>query len=381
MGCAEPLQQGSVIVLPGATERLLLAMRMGYAGMGEAKLPASVRRIADADDLMQGPSASGRLGDVRLDNQSMAAVVSQIGGPHSGNLIDLAMKAGGYDDELGEADTIVAGRVVRYETLKTGTDDATSSAFAQVTGHPEGRPDLLVSTRYDVAPELDAVIIHTSIDVVGALGGPVAIGDMVSFPGRLAWGSKPGYVAALGKSSGYVLKPLIDPEATPVSSLISSATERGATIGLAPELVSTGTVVYSRMIAPLDRPDTLAIASALARGDGQELGEVELELVRPVGPKEYGGAFGSFVLVADNGSNESLELFHRGVIRRGDRITAKLPRGGYRVTFEGAGFRTRAPVGFRVVSKQLVSARIVVDAVGPFVSPFVSPSPSVSPSP
>ncbi len=388
IGCAPPLQQGGVIVLPGATERLILAMRMGYLGVGDAKPPAAVRTVAVEEDRLGGDAASGRDGDIRLENQSIAAIVAQIGGPRGGTLVDLARKAGGHVDELGALEPVVAGAPVRYETLKVGTDDATRAAFALVTGHPDGHPEITVSTRYDVAPELDAVLVHTSITVDHELPGPIAIGDVLSFQARPRWASARAYGAAFQGSGGYALKPLVDLASTGDAAFVSSSTERSMSLGLAPSAVPSGTFVYSRMVAPLDRPDSLSLASALAAGDGDELGEVDLEIVPEV--TRRGGAVpgGVFVFADATDATRRLELLYPDALHLADHVTAKVPAGDYRVSFDGAGFRSPGSVTMHVVRKQLASSRLVIlpatlasppaPALAP---PSPAPSPAVAPSP
>src|SRR5262245_47746485 len=153
-------------------------MRMGYLGIGDVKPPAQVRRALAREDLPVGPTAAGRLGDWLIENRSITVVVADVDrSPRGGHIVDMA-RAPARIDALGRVDTIVEGVAVRYTSVKSGTDDVTGTAYLQVTGHPEGDPNLEVVTRYDVAPDLAGVLIHTSLKPAGrTLPGGIAIGD------------------------------------------------------------------------------------------------------------------------------------------------------------------------------------------------------------
>lgn len=356
-GCAEPLQQGGVIVLPGATERLLLAMRMGYAGIGDVKAPARAFRITSESELLAGHAASGRVGDYRIENQTLAVVITGIdGGLRGGKIVDLARQGGGGVDAIQGLETLVDNRRVLYTSLKTGSDQATSAAYVQAIGHPDGRPDLEVSTRYDLAPELETVLVHTSVTTRVPLEGPVALGDRLSFDATATINQNPTFVAGFTADTAYAFQPLVDLEAPP--KLVSESGGGAALLGLGPESVPTGTFVYSRMLAPLERPDSLALACTLALASGDILGEVDVEVA--VKPKSGAVGGGKLVFVRDGGDAARLELEVSGTKRFGDRVSAKVPAGSYALTYEGQG-HVSAPTRVVVKRKQLATARLEIE--------------------
>jgi hypothetical protein len=114
------------------------------------------------------------------------------------------------------------------------------------------------------------------------------------------------------------------------------------------------------MVSPLDRPDTLALAAAVAAGGGDDLGEIDLEVVPDV--TRRGGVLpgGLFVLADPSEPQKRLELLRTDPLRAGDHVVAKLPAGSYRVSYEASGFRSVGGVTVRVVRKQLASVRLSV---------------------
>src|SRR5688572_11794911 len=90
VGCAAPQQSGEITILPGAAERLMLAMRMGYGGAGGAKPPARVARLTTLDERPAGAAARGKVGDWVLENATVTVVVSDVGGERGGQLVDFA---------------------------------------------------------------------------------------------------------------------------------------------------------------------------------------------------------------------------------------------------------------------------------------------------
>ena len=356
--CADPLQQGGVIVLPGATERLLLAMRLGYVGIGDVKAPARAFRVTTESELLPGRSATGRVGDYRIENQTLAVIITGIdGGPRGGKIVDLARSNGGAVDAIEAMETIVDGRPVRYTSLKTGDDQATSAAYVQVIGHPEGRPEIEVSTRYDLAPELETVLVHTSITTQTQLEGPVAMGDRLRFAAGAEVISKPSYVAGFTKDTAYAFQPLVDLEAPP--HLLLEAAPGQASMGLGPESVPPGVFVYSRMLAALERPDSLALACTLALASGDILGEVELSVVAT--PLKRPVVAGKFVFLGEGPDAQPLELAVTDTLRLGDVTSAKVPAGTYSVSYRGPGNRTRVPAKVVVKRKQLAAVRVDVE--------------------
>lgn len=380
--CAAPVQNGGVIVLPGAMERLLTAMRLGYGGMGDAKAPARVRRAIAKEDIPAGSASTGRVGDWLLETHAIVAVVADVdGSARGGQLVDLVRGAGGVDD-LGRFETVVAGRRVRYTSQKTGSDDATGTAYVQVTGHPEGDASLEVVTRYDLAPELAGVVIHTSIALRGrTVAGFLGVGDVVTFTeGATRITASPVDVAAFGTHASYALSALGEPP------FVGTSAAASATLGVGAELVATATpedpFIYSRMISVLERPDDVALATTRASAVGRPVGEVEIEVV-PL-PRRAGHAIagGRVVFRRADGTDMPLALPIAGSIRPGDRRVAKLPTGRYVVTFESEGYRSLGSEPIRVAARVLTPIRLEARRESPQpAAAEPEPTPAAGPAP
>ena len=126
-GCGAPLQGGGVDVLPGAAERLMLALRMGLAVPGDG-MPevAQARRIVSPELLLEGEAPRGKLGDYLIENRRIRVVVANAdGSPRAGTIVDLALR-GATRDGFDGMTTEVFGRRVRYTTIKDGYDEITS---------------------------------------------------------------------------------------------------------------------------------------------------------------------------------------------------------------------------------------------------------------
>ena len=356
--CAAPHQAGELVVLPGAAERLMLAMSLGYGGAGDAKRPARVWRIAFAEDQLHGPSASGRIGDYLLENKRVSVVIANVdGGDRGGQIVDMA-RASGRVDDLGKLETIVSGMRVRYRTITTGNDPQLGTAYVNVVGYAERDPSMEVATRYDIGPELDTVLVHTTIRPAGrSFVGPIAVGDALVLQGgtfaRGAASADPGarnenapelrfgaaHAAAFGPTSGYVLKPLVED-----APLVMLPAASRAAIGQAPEaFASEELVLYSRALIALDRPDTLAMATALAEVDGIPTGEVELEIIPHARNTRTSFVGGRFFLDPSGSRAEGLALEVEPPIHPGDRVLARAPAGRYGPGPARAGPRTTRP--------------------------------------
>jgi hypothetical protein len=347
--CAAPVQNGGVVVHPGAVERFLLAMRLGYGGAGEARPSARVRRVALEGDLPTGAAATARRGDWLLENELVTAIVGDLGGPHAGQLVDVA-PAPTRRDAFGGLTAQVAGGAIRYRSVKSGEDAATGSAWVQLSGYAEARPELQVTTRYDLAADLSGVLVHTSITgPEGPLATPLGVGDVAAFAasgGRIELGAHDA--ATIGGAAGYLLAPLGDPP-----FLVSASATGEATVGVAGarvEVAPREPYIYSRAVLVLERPDALALATTRAMATGQPVGEIELELVARLRAGESVDA--GRIVFQRAGDDAPLELETRAS-RPGDRRRITLPVGSYRVTFTGGAWQApskRVSVGARVLT-------------------------------
>jgi hypothetical protein len=287
LGCVVPRQSGEILVLPGATERLLIAMRMGYAGAGEATAPARLERAVLDEQLPAGPAAAGRLGDWVLENDRVIAVVTRVDGTlRGGRLVDLTGGDAAHDGLEG-FELRIAGHAVRYDAASTGRDDTTGAVYVEVSGRVEGLPGVAVSTRYDVAPALPAVVVHTQVRGLGLelRETPGWISDRLRFTGagRLELGSAPsgtatselapGHAAWLADRASYVLRPLSE---SPLWIEPNAEASDRASVGLA-SAVTDEPLLYSRIVAPLADPSPEGLAAALERLEGREAPALPIE--------------------------------------------------------------------------------------------------------
>lgn len=287
LACGAPLQSGEILVLPGATERLIVAMRMGYAGAGEAVAPARLERAVLDEQLPTGASATGRLGDWVLENDRVIAVVTRVDGTmRGGRLVDLTLGDAEHD-ALERFELGVAGRAVRYDAASTGRDETTGAVYVEVSGVVEGLPGVVVSTRYDVAPALPAVVVHTQVRGLGEglRDTPGWIADHLRFggAGRLELAAAPedagpselapGHAAWVAERLSYLLRPLSE---SPLWLEPELGAPQRASVGLATSTPDEP-LLYSRIVAPLADASPDALTASLARLEGREPPALPLE--------------------------------------------------------------------------------------------------------
>lgn len=299
VGCAAPTQNGEVHVLPGASERFELAMRMGYLGGFEREMvPGQVRRVAFTDQLPTGPARSGKVGDYVLENGHFIATVTNVdGSARGGRLTDISRKPKS-DDGLGGVTLTVFGKAVVYDSLTTGYDEATRASFVEVSGVLDfaeaSGPKLTVSTRYDAAPGVDGVLAHTHVKVERAAssaewnvaeGHPLLVETMAAHVAKqsILLGDEGDFGAVIGASGGTFMRPL-------GQGRIERTESTGESAGVGAELAwrvpgsvlpnEGGAVVLTRMFGALERPDTAALAVAVAKSSGEAIGDVEIRFAR-----------------------------------------------------------------------------------------------------
>lgn len=341
--CAAPTQGGEVVVAPGATERALLAMRMGYIGFERELVPGQVRQASMPGLLPVGGASGGRLGDYVLENGHVLAAVTAVDGTkRGGRLIDLAKKAKGVDG-LGSLELSVLGQPLIYDSMRTGFDEATNAAYIEVSGRVDMRQSggalLTVSTRYDAAPGIEAILVHTHVKVdagaVDLASETPLLEEVLSAKGpeRALIDPDKTYGASFGEHGGYILRALGDP-----GSVTTAAVLPAFRVPASAAPAVGGALVVTRVLAPLDRSDTAALAVALAKTGGEPVGDVEVRVA--VGRGAHPPKTGSLTFV-----NASGKRFHAcSVQARGEdsHFEAKLPAGEYAVSFDAAGVASDA---------------------------------------
>ncbi len=116
--------------------------------------PAAAPRawvVTSGEDLLTGREATGRIGDLRIENEHLVAIIGapdhHMWGPSGGGILDLAVQGG--EDRFQEAFS-TAGflRAVRAESVDVLADGTEGDAVIQVTGTDGAIPlvDLIAST-------------------------------------------------------------------------------------------------------------------------------------------------------------------------------------------------------------------------------------------
>lgn len=355
-GCAAPMQQGEVIVAPGASERFMLAMSMGYLGNFDREMvPGQVRRALLEDQLPDGKARSARVGDYVLENGHVLAAITNVDGTsRGGRLVDLARKPGSTDG-LGRLEHDVLGRHLVYDSLKTGKDEATNAAYVEVSGRvdltaadaPPGSGALLtVSTRYDAAPGIEAIVVHTHVKLDrGSLADVAPELDLLDErlvaegAGEPLLDAVAGAGAAMGKEGAYMLRPLFDGASLTVDA---GAPRMRINVSAAP--TEGDSIVITRVVTPLERPDSGALAVAVAKTEGRGIGDVEVR----VAPKSRGAGFpnrGDLAFVGANGAR--FDVCNIDTSGEDSHFPATMPAGKYTVHFLNKDLQTE-PVSIEI---------------------------------
>jgi len=128
---------------------------------------AEIRKVERAEDLVGGLQALGSLGDYRLANDKIVAIVEGLDHPHylapsGGSLIDLTT-VGGPDvmPHMFQATGLLPGDAVFYEDAQILEGEG--FAALQLRGHLDGRAAIRVSTRYEVRPCEPGIRVRTEI--------------------------------------------------------------------------------------------------------------------------------------------------------------------------------------------------------------------------
>jgi hypothetical protein len=126
----------------------------------------NVRTLEAGDPVPGGLDALAADGDVVLENGIVTAVIDALDHPHyiaptGGHLLDLASGDNDSLNHVFHAVGLLPGDSVAYETLET--EDGDGFAAVQVHGFLAGRPEVRVSTRYEIRPCEPGVRVRTEI--------------------------------------------------------------------------------------------------------------------------------------------------------------------------------------------------------------------------
>ena len=129
--------------------------------------PARAFVIERTADLLPGAQATGKLGDVRLDNGRVAFIVDGVGSSYGfaesgGNLVDAAPRSG--EDALTQIIGCLDASFPRqpiYDTVEP--QQRNEVALVRASGHDSADPDLAVETEYALRPGSNALEITTRV--------------------------------------------------------------------------------------------------------------------------------------------------------------------------------------------------------------------------
>ncbi|NNE07065.1 MAG: hypothetical protein HKN20_00755 [Gemmatimonadetes bacterium] len=171
----------------------LLASIVLFSG---ATMAASVREIRSEEELIRGPAATGRVGDLLLENGWLRVIVSSIDHPagralSGGQLLDVAMHGG--DDEWGQSLVALTDefpRQVRYQTMEiAGTGTRASVRFL---GKDSRNDNIEITTTYSLSDGSDHLEITTEYrNGMRGMLDSVIVGDRIAL--GTAWAFVPGY--------------------------------------------------------------------------------------------------------------------------------------------------------------------------------------------
>jgi len=164
--------------------------------------------VASEDDLLDGREATGRIGDLRIENEHLVAIIGapdhHMWGPFGGGILDLAVQ--GEGDRFQEAFS-TAGflRAVRAESVEVVADGTEGDAVIRVTGTDGAVPlvDLVMGTTpvgLDVTVEYTLPAAAPCLEIHTVATNPTDGDVMVALGDGIIW-SETGRV--FGPGAGY----------------------------------------------------------------------------------------------------------------------------------------------------------------------------------
>jgi hypothetical protein len=327
--CPAPADVTPIIhVDPRAAQRLAWFAKMAPPDEAEPVATPAARghRMKDGEQL-GGPGATGRPGDLVLENAEVVFVVDQRGSsaglPGSGGHLVDAADAHERKDELGQMLPRLGASVGQgvCEAITSGTDPD-GSAWIETRGRETADVRLAVTTRFTLHGPDRALLVETTVENTGDAAAPLlSLGDLVEWGGaeRVAPGKPRGfvgptsgsYVGAVGRFVSYAVTST-EGDIEAVSGTSSTETAVREKVPLA----AHETTHYERVFLVGARPDTSSLVGELALAAGQPVGEVKLTVP--------GGGAGTRIEVTADGSTEALTM--------AAPFEAVLPLGRYWIT-------------------------------------------------
>ncbi len=366
IGCiAPPAQRGEIALAAGASERLELAWRFGYVGVEGPEKPATAEVLVGREELPPGVGKNARAGDVLLTSGDVSLIVAAADGTLRAGTLVAAWSTSNPVDELGTMRVFAYDQAVRASSVRPGTDAPTRAAWVDVIGVVDGPGGPIeVTTRYDVAPGVRGVLVHSTLRVPGDMANnQLAIGDVFDaeagpFREVAASNGAPAALVVSGGAAGYALLAVDAPWA-----IVDAERGSHGIPALAMPTPVGEVSIFSRFLAVLGRPDALAVAVVQARDVGRGVGEVEIAAVDERGYPAWLAKGTELALERRGGGGGALSFVAPRAFRAGEPILVEVPVGHY--TVRRSGITVTDGSGVEVESDRLVRVRVRVAPPSP----------------
>jgi hypothetical protein len=370
--CAEPLQNGGVVVFGGASARFdaMCRFRRGAEGGQSSCAPdasqasnAMASRISSESQLLKGPRAEGRVGDVLLTNNEISFVFSN----ETGFLLD-AVDAHVGRDELAFSSSCVAevGACLPLAPPVFG-QEADGSAWVEV--HLAEERSFDARTRYTLIPGARSLLVTTIVSTRSSLPEPsLQVGDLVKWgvaKPEVPPGQTHSFAAFVGADVAYAFVPADEHRGVTAEIFADGAYVRNA----GNVVVSAGHPArYERVLAVAPRGDTLGVLTEVAlMRDNQAPGAIEVKFVGADGAPIPPPPGGRVRLLSSAFPIEGYLAV--GLSPEGPTVAGEAPPGKYEVEFDGAGRRALTRVVVEVRSGEITPV-----VLGLEMSPQLSPN-------
>jgi len=369
-GACGPTEENTPLihVSPNAAKRA--GWIHGASDAGDApKVSARVHAMRAGEEL-GGPSATGRPGDLLLENDEVAFVIDQLGagagfGVSGGNIVDAA-DAKLRKDEIGQVLTYFGAfpRQGVYASIDSGVL-ADGTAFVEARGHELLEPKLAVRTRYTLHGNDRALLIDTTLVnesdqtiVIPGMGDAIQWGGAEKFApdrGRGFKGRSSGaFLGAVGRFTSYAITSTdgaIDAENGPSWSDTLQARRT--------EIPAGKSVHYARVLLVGPRADVAGIVAELTKTAGGAVGSVRVDLAD--GANQVAPSADATVEIAIGGKAiMDLRPDASGA------LAGEVPPGRYELRYGGGGGRGARgnAQAITVIANQEAQATLEVSAPG-----------------
>ncbi len=348
---------------PNAAKRIDLVHRPD-------KPPATTARVHPmrAGEELGGPNATGKPGDLLLENDEVAFVIEQLGhqagfGVTGGNIIDAA-DAKVRKDELGQMLTYFGAfpRQGAYESIDSGIAKD-GAAFVESRGHELNEAKLAVKTRYTLHPNDRALLLETTLENQGdqpivllGLGDALQWGGAEKFApdrGRGFKGASSGsFLAGVGRFASYAITStdgMIDADSGPGWSDTLQARRT--------EIPAGKSLQYTRVFLVGPRADVSGLVAELTKTSGGGVGTLQIDLMGDAGKVTPSP---DATIEISVGGKPIMDLRPDAT----GALSGELPPGKYELKYAGGGGRGArgSAQAVVIVANQSASAKLDVTA-------------------